>query len=273
MADPTFDVLVGAEVETPLGVEAVYRGRLRFPVRPRPYIVANFVSTIDGVVSLGVSDGTDSSTVGAGSEADRYVMAMLRAAAGAVVIGAGTLRATPGHQWIPAAVAGDRAELFEAYRAELHGSWEPAPLVVVTAGGDLPPHVALDHPATRTFVFTTPAGAPKVRAAHPLVEAVELHGEGALGVRAIVDALSAVSGAGVILTEGGPQLLGRLIAARAVHELFLTVSPRIAGRDHDHPRPGLVEGWSAGPDALRAATLESARRSRDHLFLRYRLEP
>ena len=67
-----------------------YTGSPAFPRPARPYIVANFVSTIDGVVSLGVSDGTDSSTVGAGSEADRYVMAMLRAAAGAVVIGAGT---------------------------------------------------------------------------------------------------------------------------------------------------------------------------------------
>ncbi len=149
---------MGAEAGTPLGVEVAYGGRLRFPDRPRPYIVANFVSTIDGVVSLGVSDGTDSSTVGAGSAADRYLMAMLRAAAGAVVIGAGTLRATPGHQWIPAAVAGERAARFDAYRAQLHGRSEPAPLVVVTASGDLPAHVALDQPATRTVVLTTPSG-------------------------------------------------------------------------------------------------------------------
>ena len=264
---------MGAEAGTPLGVEVAYGGRLRFPDRPRPYIVANFVSTIDGVVSLGVSDGTDSSTVGAGSAADRYLMAMLRAAAGAVVIGAGTLRATPGHQWIPAAVAGERAARFDAYRAQLHGRSEPAPLVVVTASGDLPAHVALDQPATRTVVLTTPEGARRVRAAHPLVEAVELDDGGALSAPAIVDALTSVSGSGVVLSEGGPQLLGRLIAARAVHELFLTVSPRIAGRDHDHPRPGLVEAWAAGPDALRPATLELARRCRDHLFLRYRLEP
>ncbi len=273
MVDPTFEVLVGAEAGTPLGAEVPYGCRLRFPERPRPYVVANFVSTIDGVVSLGVSDGTDSSTVGADSAADRYVMAMLRAAAGAVVIGAGTLRATPGHQWVPGAVAGDRAGLFDAYRTELHGSAEPAPLVVVSARGDLPAHVALDQPATRTVVITTPAGAAKVRTAHPLVEVVELDGEGGISARAIVEAVSAVSGSGVVLTEGGPLLLGRLIAARAVHELFLTVSPRIAGREHAHPRPGLVEGWAAGPEALRPAALESARRSGDHLFLRYRLEP
>ncbi len=273
MADPTFEVLADGEPGPLLDAEAPYGRPLRFPDRPRPYIVANFVSTIDGAVSLGISDGTDSSTVGAGSAADRYVMAMLRAAADAVVIGAGTLRATPGHQWVAAAVAGDRTGLFDAYRAELHGSAEPAPLVVVSARGDLPAHVALDQPATRTVVITTPAGGSKVRAAHPRVETIELQGDAGISAPAIVEAVATVSGSGVVLTEGGPLLLGRLIAAHAVHELFLTVSPRIAGRDHDHPRPGLVEGWAAGPEALRRSALESVRRSGDHLFLRYRLEP
>lgn len=273
MADPTFEVLAGAEPGPLLEAEVPYGGRLRFPDRPRPYIVANFVSTIDGVVSLGISDGTDSSTIGATSAADRYVMAMLRAAADAVVIGAGTLRATPGHQWVAAAIAGDRRGLFAAYREELHGSAEPAPLVVVSARGDLPAHVALDRPATRTVVLTTPAGAAKVRAAHPRVEPVELNGDAGISASAIVEAVSTVARSGVVLTEGGPLLLGQLIAARAVHELFLTVSPRIAGREHDHPRPGLVEGWAAGPGELRRSALESVRRSGDHLFLRYRLEP
>ena len=66
------------------------------------------------------------------------------------------------------------------------------------------------------------------------------------GVRAIVDALRGVRRRGDP-DEGGPQLLGRLIAARAVHELFLTVSPRIAGRDHDHPRPGWSRGGRPAP--------------------------
>jgi len=273
VADPAFEVLVGAEAGTLLSVEVPYGGPLRFPDRPRPYVVANFVSTIDGVVSLGVSDGTDSSMVGAGSAADRYVMAMLRASVDAVVIGAGTLRATPGHQWVAGAVAGTRAGLFDAYRTTLRGTAEPAPLVVVSSRGDLPAHVALDRPATRTIVVTTREGAERTRSAHPMVEVVALPGEGGIATGAIVDAVSVVSGSGVVLTEGGPLLLGRLIAARAVHELFLTVSPRIAGRDQDHPRPGLIEGWAAGPEALRPAAIVSARRSGDHLFLRYRLEP
>ena len=273
MADPAFEVLFGAEAGAALAAEQAYGGALRFPPQPRPYIVANFVSTIDGVVSLGVSDGTDSSTVAAGSQADRYLMALLRAAAGAVVIGAGTLRATPGHQWIAAALAGDEAERFDAYRAELLGSATPAPLVVVSARGELPAHVALDQPATRTIVLTTPAGARRVRTDHPQVEAVEIEGDGEIGVARIVEAVAGICGEAIVLTEGGPSLLGRLIAAHAVHELFLTVSPRIAGRDDDQSRPGLVEGWAARPDALRPAALESARRSGDHLFLRYRLEP
>ena len=36
--------------------------------------------------------------------ADRFLMGLLRACADAVVLGAGTLRATPGHLWTPAHV-------------------------------------------------------------------------------------------------------------------------------------------------------------------------
>jgi len=79
-------------------------------------------------------------------------------------------------------------------------------------------------------------------------------------------------GPGLLLCEGGPSLFGRLLADHAVQELFLTISPLVAGRDRDHPRPGIVDGWAATPAALRSATIESVRRSDDHLFLRYRLE-
>ncbi len=148
----------------------------------------------------------------------------------------------------------------------------PPPLVIVSGSGDLPPHVALDQPATRTAVLTTPRGAAKVRDAHPRVGVIEAGGDGEVDGNAILRAVSAAFGPGLVLCEGGPSLFGRLLAARAVQELFLTVSPRIAGREHDQARPGIVDGWAADPSALRAAALISVRRSDDHLFLRYRLE-
>jgi riboflavin biosynthesis pyrimidine reductase len=46
-------------------------------------------------------------------------------------------------------------------------------------------------------------------------------------------------GCGTVLTEGGPRLLGQLVADRLLNELFLTISPVLAGRE-DTTRPGLV---------------------------------
>jgi riboflavin biosynthesis pyrimidine reductase len=272
MTEPRFDVLIDGGGGDPLPAERRYGGALQFPEAPRPYTVVNFVTSIDGVASLGITDGTDSTKLGANSRADRYLMALLRASADVVVIGAGNLRATPGHQWVPAAVAGDQAAAVEAYRAERHGSPEPAPLVVVSGSGDLPVHVALDHPATSTAVLTSTSGAAKVRRAHPLVQVIDVGTGGAIDGAAITTAVGSAFGPGLLLCEGGPSLFGSLLAARAVQELFLTVSPRIAGREHHQPRPGIVNAWAADPDALLRATLASVHRSDDHLFLRYRLE-
>ena len=220
-----------------------------------------------------MTDGTDSTTLSGSSRADRYLMALLRASVDAVVIGAGNLRTTPGHQWTPAAVAGDDAATVDAYRFERTGDTEPPPLVVVSASGDLPRHVALDSPATSVAVVTSSAGAGKVRAAHPRASD---HRDGRTARNARCRRHSGgdvgASGAGLLLCEGGPSLFGRLLADGAVQELFLTVSPRIAGRDHEQTRTGIVDGWAATPNALLRATVASVRRSDDHLFLRYRLE-
>jgi riboflavin biosynthesis pyrimidine reductase len=271
VAGPSFEVLSGGGGD-PLPAERPYGRSLDFPERPRPYLVVNFVASIDGVASLGVTDGTDSTKLSGNSRSDRYLMALLRSRADLVVIGAGNLRATPGHQWTAAAVAGDQAEAIAAYRGELHGSAEPAPLVVVSATGDLPSHVALDHPDTRTAVLTSESGAIRVRAAHPSIEVITRTSEGGLDGASMVDAISNVFGPALMLCEGGASLFGGLLAAGAVQELFLTVSPRIAGRDHGEERPGIVEAWAADPDSLRGAGLTSVHRSDDHLFLRYRIE-
>ncbi len=77
MAAPTFEVLVASGERPPAPAEQPYGGALEFPVAPRPYVVVNFVASIDGVASLGVTDGTDSGKLSGSSPADRYLMALL----------------------------------------------------------------------------------------------------------------------------------------------------------------------------------------------------
>jgi len=81
------------------------------------------------------------------------------------------------------------------------------------------------------------------------------------------------TGARLILCEGGPHLIGELLAARLLDELFLTVAPQLAGRDEATQRLALVEGTAFAVATAPWAALRSARRSGDHLFLRYRIRP
>ena len=63
----------------------------------------------------------------------------------------------------------------------------------------------------------------------------------------------------VILCEGGPHILGELVVADLVDEIFLTLAPQVIGRDGD--RLGLVEGIALDPGDARWHALASVRRA------------
>ena len=248
--------------------ERRYGGPLRFPESPSPYLVSNFVGTIDGVVSLGVHDGTDSSIISAHSAGDRFVMAMLRAAADVIIVGARTLEDAPGHQWTVEKLMPESAKELHEYRRSLGRTGAAAPLAIVTGSGRLAEHIALTNPAVPATVLTTNAAAP-IRAEFPRVNRVVVPGGGRMDgdtlMRAVVDTFDPH----LVLCEGGSQLLGTLLAANRVSELFLTVAPRIAGRDDAQQRLAMVEGFAADPRGLQDYELLSVRRDGATLLLRY----
>jgi riboflavin biosynthesis pyrimidine reductase len=97
-----------------------------------------------------------------------------------------------------------------------------------------------------------------------------------LGDGAAVDSQAAVAflrerGHRSILSEAGPHVFGSLLAAGLVDELFLTVSPLLAGRAEAGGRLGLVEGQELLPGYSEPARLLGLRRQGAHLFLRYGL--
>ena len=91
-----------------------------------------------------------------------------------------------------------------------------------------------------------------------------------LDARSVVEALRS-RGHRLILSEGGPRVVGALLEAGLVDELFLTVSPLLVGRTGDDERFALVEGVDLLPTGPVEARLLGVRRDRDHLFLRYEL--
>lgn len=255
----------------PIDLERRYGGLLTIPLRPdRPTVVANFVSTIDGIVALGTGELTGGGPISGFHEPDRFVMGLLRALADIVVVGAGTLRGSDAHRWTPAHVHPASATSYAAWRASMGLPTVPT-TVIVTASGDIPTdHPGLLDPAIPVVVATTPSGADRLAHAR-LGQNVTVRAEASDASLTADDLVRFASdgGARLILTEGGPHLLGSFVDADLLDELFVTVSPQLVGRGHPD-RLGLVEGVALSPKDGRWQDLVSIRRSGDHLFLRYR---
>ena len=123
------------------------------------------------------------------------------------------------------------------------------------------------------ILATTESGAERLRAAGPAPNArIEIAGSGGhVAATSLVD-VAASSGARLVLCEGGPHLIGDLLAAGLLDELFLTVAPQLAGRDEASHRLALIEGAAFEPATAPWAELRSVRRSGGYLFLRYRID-
>jgi riboflavin biosynthesis pyrimidine reductase len=260
----------------PPGLASRLDAELTIQLRPdRPTIVANFVSTIDGAVSLGPSEpSAGGGEISGFSEADRFMMALLRGLADAVVVGAGTVRVGRKHVWTARFVEPELAGLFAVWRSEMRLAPQPT-TIIVTASGDLDAtHAGLNDPDVPVIVATTPAGAERL-AKLPLAPHVQIKVAGDEKRVAASAVLEVVRGTGarLALCEGGPHLFGELLGARLIDELFLTVAPQVVGRDATARRLALVEGTSVGGGRGRWASLTWVRRAGDDLFLRYRFEP
>ena len=257
-----------------------FYGMLRLAApQGRPHVLANFVTTLDGVTSWNVPGQMGGGEISGFSEEDTAVMGLLRAASDAVVIGAATLRVVPDHLWTPEFFQPALAPAYHALRAAL-GKKQPPLAVIVTGSGEVDLGLRIftsgEEPA---LIITTPDGDRRLRSqgvpAGVAVVVAEPGADGKLSAAAIIRAVSAALPAGPqrILVEGGPQLMGTFFAGRAFDDLFLTLSPQIAGRDEAAGaagwRPGLVEGTRLAPERPAWGRLVSVRQADSHLFLRY----
>src|SRR6516162_4125246 len=99
-----YEVDQGNALPLPPELASVY-DRLAFPPHPgRPYVIGNFVMSLDGVTSLLVPGQAGGGPIGGFNPHDHLLMGLLRATADAVIVGAGTLRAVPHHVWTSAHV-------------------------------------------------------------------------------------------------------------------------------------------------------------------------
>jgi riboflavin biosynthesis pyrimidine reductase len=231
-----------------------------------PCVVANFIESLDGVVAVPRLPRSHA-ILGDESDADRFMLAFLRACADAVVVGSGTLLASPQGTWRIDRAYPPAAEALLELRTR-RGRPEQPLLTIVSAGGSLDPaHSVLESGA---LVLTTEGAAPRLRTSLPgASEVVAVNDGDSVDLAAAIDILRA-RGCSIVLTEAGPSMFGSLVASSLVDELFLTISSVLAGRGAG-ARLGLVEGVELIPQTRVAGRLRSVRTHGSHLFLRYAL--
>ncbi|WP_406076916.1 pyrimidine reductase family protein [Micromonospora sp. NBC_00858] len=192
----------------------------------RPRLRVNFVSSLDGAVSV------DGYSAGLSGEPDKRVFGLLRMLCDALVVAAGTLR----HEGYRAVRLDERRR---AWR-RANGLAEYPTLVVVSGTLDLDPvQAALADAPVRPIVLTH-AGADPPPGLTDVADVLPF-GADRVDLAAGLDELHR-RGLSQLLCEGGPHLFGALTAADLIDELCLTVSPLLAG-----PGPGRITAGAATP--------------------------
>jgi riboflavin biosynthesis pyrimidine reductase len=268
-----------AESALPQKLRELYDGDLRFGTSPaaRPFVFANFVSSLDGVVSYEIKGKSGGSAISGSDPADRFIMGLLRASADAIVVGAGTLRDVSAKSlWTPEYVYPDAKQLYAEFRVRAQHKPEYPLLVIVSGSGQLELERAIFRtPAMRTVVITTSAGGDELtRRGATTPGSVEIYAldssSGGIAPQAILQLLQSQFGVKTVLHEGGPTLFGQFLAAEVIDELFLTISPQIAGRKDDTTRPAILRGVEFVPKSAPWFQMVSVKERAAYLYLRYR---
>ena len=265
------------ELRTFYDGELAIRPSSTLPSWPRPYVVANFVSTLDGVASYKIHGHASGAEISGADPSDRFIMGLLRASVDAVMVGAQTVRdVSPEALWTPASVYPEAEELYREFRRNRLGKKESPLLVLVTASGQCELDRAVFHaPDEPVLILTTAEGEARLIAGGAAkLTSVEVRAldavRGRIDAGAMLHLLQTQFGVRTLLHEGGPTLFGEFLAAGLVDELFLTLAPQIVGRMARTVRPGIVEGLEFLPNTAAWFELLSLKQKAAYLYLRYR---
>ena len=223
------------------------------PSPGRPHVIINMVATVDGRASLDRALGA----------------AQLERRPGALPRPAHARRRGPGgRQHGPRrALRADRPR--RGQPPGTPGAGLPAqPLACIVSGrlalgADIP---LLADPEARVVIVT--ASDQSLPAGGARLDYVRARRDGLLDLPAALAQLRERFDVRTLLCEGGPHLASQLFAAGLVDELFLSVSPKLAGGPGDDVQAShILEGAELRPSV--DLKLLGALHSDSHLFLRY----
>lgn len=256
-----------------------YDGDLFFPGPPRgrPYVVANFVTTLDGVVSFNLPGQSGGASISGSNEGDRFIMGLLRASVDAVMVAAGTVEAVGGESlWTAEFAYPPAGNLYRNYRLKVLKKPENPLVVIISGRGNVDLRRAVFHaPTTSVLVITTERGRDRLtRQGADQLASTKVHSVQAADEHieppTILDVLKRNYDVSLLLHEGGPSLLGSFVSSDHLDDLFLTLAPQIAGRVAERRRPALVEGVAFAPAVAPWLSLLSVKEAGSHLYLHYR---
>jgi riboflavin-specific deaminase-like protein len=180
----------------------------------RPYVVLNFASTVDGRATIDGRSGP------IGSRADMEILHRLRTRVDAVMIGAGTMRAERYGRIVP-------DPEYRAFREDSGLAHDPL-AVLVSNRFDLPWDAGLFTDGGGHVVIFTASDEEPPETATPVT--VVRHDD-KVDIEQAMAWLLDERGVCSVLCEGGPTLHGELQARGLADELFLTIAPKLAGRE------------------------------------------
>ncbi|GHD84767.1 dihydrofolate reductase family protein [Streptomyces naganishii] len=196
---------------------------------PRPYVLLSAAVSLDGYL-----DDTGPERLLLSSPADFDRVDEVRASVDAILVGAGTLRADNPRLLVNS--PGRRAARVAAGKPEY-------PLkVTVSASGELDPDAVFWHTGGDKAVYTTDAGARRLREAGIAAEVVPLGA--ALDWARLLEHLHDVLGVRRLMVEGGGTVHTQLLQQRLADEVQLVLAPLFVG-DAKAPRlfgPGEYQG-------------------------------
>jgi riboflavin-specific deaminase-like protein len=176
----------------------------------RPWLGLNMVSSLDGKATI------EWRTKGLSSELDRRLFHHLRTQADAVMVGAGTLRAERYGRMTKSEELRDK-RVAEGLASD--------PLAVIVSGRlDLPADLPILNEPEQRVVIATGSDA-TLSGLGAQVEYARVGDD----LPRLMAYLRETHGVRSVLCEGGPTLNSYLFAAGLVDELFLSLSPKVAG--------------------------------------------
>ncbi len=266
----------------PEAFRAIYPGDWCIPtVKGRPYIYSNFAMSRDGRISYNERDREEAYYITKANPHDRWLMALLRMRADALLVGDTTLKLEKYHfetsgevcPWTAEFISRQDATAFTAQRkAE---GYKPIPLLVVLSlDGNVDFNAFCFTQPDRHILFaTTTRGVEKVRQIG-VPSTVDVHELGAESVdlRQLVQLLHRDYAIRHLLCEGGARVFANFLNAGLIDEEFVTWCPTFVGRSHEHQRPSYTEGVAWMPEAAPYSKPISLHRGGDYIFMRTRCQ-